>query len=89
MTIYDTMQYIKPDAVAVGMGMVASMSQFLLAAGALDRRHITPRTRVLLHQPLGGVGGSAVKIRINANLTLGMKKELVSVTTARMGKTVE
>ena len=89
MAIYDTMQYIKPDVVTVGMGLAASMSQFLLTAGAPGKRYITPHTRVLLHQPLGGAGGSATEIRINADLILGMKKELAAITASRTGKTVE
>ena len=89
MAIYDTMQYIKPDVVTVGMGLAASMGQFLLTAGASGKRYITPHTRVLLHQPLGGAGGSATEIRINADLILGMKKELAAITASRTGKTVE
>ena len=84
-----TMQYIKPDVVTVGMGLAASMGQFLLTAGAPGKRYITPHTRVLLHQPLGGAGGSATEIRINADLILGMKKELAAITASRTGKTVE
>ena len=89
MAIYDTMKYIKPDVVTVGMGLAASMGQFLLTAGAPGKRYITPHTRVLLHQPLGGAGGSATEIRINADLILGMKKELAAITASRTGKTVE
>ena len=89
MAIYDSMQYIKPDVVTVGMGLAASMGQFLLTAGAPGKRYITPHTRVLLHQPLGGAGGSATEIRINADLILGMKKELAAITASRTGKTVE
>ena len=89
MAIYDTMQYIKPDVVTVGMGLAASMGQFLLTAGAPGKRYITPHTRVLLHPPLGGAGGSATEIRINADLILGMKKELAAITASRTGKTVE
>ena len=89
MAIYDTMQFIKPDVVTVGMGLAASMGQFLLTAGAPGKRYITPHTRVLLHQPLGGAGGSATEIRINADLILGMKKELAAITASRTGKTVE
>ena len=89
MAIYATMQYIKPDVVTVGMGLAASMGQFLLTAGAPGKRYITPHTRVLLHQPLGGAGGSATEIRINADLILGMKKELAAITASRTGKTVE
>ena len=58
MAIYDTMQYIKPDVVTVGMGLAASMGQFLLTAGAPGKRYITPHTRVLLHQPLGAITAS-------------------------------
>ena len=89
MAVYDTMQYIKPDVVTVGMGLAASMGQFLLTAGAPGKRYITPHTRVLLHQPLGGAGGSATEIRINADLNLGMKKELAEITAQRTGKSVE
>ena len=89
MAIYGTMQYVKPDVVTVGMGLAASMGQFLLTAGAPGKRYITPHTRVLLHQPLGGAGGSATDIRINADLILGMKKELAQITASRTGKSVE
>ena len=89
MAIYDTRQYVKPDVVTVGMGLAASMGQFLLTAGAPGKRYITPHTRVLLHQPLGGAGGSATDIRINADLILGMKKELAQITASRTGKSVE
>ena len=89
MAIYDTMQYVKPDVVTAGMGLAASMGQFLLTAGAPGKRYITPHTRVLLHQPLGGAGGSATDIRINADLILGMKKELAQITASRTGKSVE
>ena len=89
MAIYDTMQYVKPDVVTVGMGLAASMAQFLLTAGAPGKRYITPHARVLLHQPLGGAGGSATDIRINADLILGMKKELAQMTASRTGKSVE
>lgn len=89
MAIYDTMQFIQPDVVTVGMGMAASMGQFLLTAGAKGKRYITPHTRVLLHQPLGGAGGTATDIRINADLILQMKRELAEITAANTGKTVE
>ena len=89
MAIFDTMQYIKPDVSTVGMGLAASMGQFLLTAGAIGKRYITPHARVLLHQPLGGAGGSATDIRINADLILKMKKELAEITAERTGKTVE
>lgn len=89
MAIYDTMQYIKPDVVTVAMGLAASMGQFLLTAGAPGKRFITPHTRVLMHQPSGGAGGSATDIRINADLILKMKKELAEITAQRTGKSPE
>ena len=89
MAIYDTMQYVKPDVVTVGMGMCASMGQFLLTAGAPGKRYITPHTRVLMHQPSGGAGGTATDIRINADLILKMKKELGEIIAERTGKSPE
>ena len=89
MAIYDTMQYVKPDIATVGMGLAASMGQFLLTAGTKGKRYITPHTRVLMHQPSGGAGGSATDIRINADLILHMKKELAEIIADRTGKTVE
>lgn len=89
MAIYDTMQYVKPDIVTVGMGLAASMGQFLLTAGTKGKRYITPHTRVLMHQPSGGAGGSATDIRINAELILNMKRELAEIIAAATGKTVE
>ncbi len=89
MAIYDTMQYVKPDVATVGMGLAASMGQFLLTAGAPGKRYITPHTRVLMHQPSGGAGGSATDIRINAELILHMKRELAQIIAAATGKSVE
>ena len=89
MAIYDTMQYVKPDVATVGMGLAASMGQFLLTGGTIGKRFITPHTRVLMHQPLGGAGGSATDIRINADLILQMKKELAEIIAERTGKSIE
>ncbi len=89
MAIYDTMQYIKPDVATVAMGLAASMGQFLLTAGSPGKRFVTPHTRVLMHQPSGGAGGSATDIRINADLILKMKEELTQITADRTGKSYE
>ena len=89
MAIFDTMQYIKPDVATVGMGLAASLGQFLLTAGAKGKRYITPHTRVLMHQPLGGVQGTATEIRINADLILQMKEELSALNAKHTGKSVE
>ena len=89
MAIYDTMQYIEPEVVTVALGMAASMGQLLLSAGAPGKRYATPHARILMHQPSGGVGGTASDIRINANLILQMKKELAEIIAQRTGKSVE
>jgi ATP-dependent Clp protease protease subunit len=89
MAIYDTMQYIKPDVVTVAMGMAASMGQFLLSSGAKGKRYATPHTRVLMHQPLGGLGGTASEIKIQADLILSMKREMAELTAEQTGKSVE
>lgn len=89
MAIYDTMNYIQPDVATVAMGMAASMGQFLLTSGTPGKRYITPHTRVLMHQPSGGAGGTATDIRIHADLIMKMKRELAEITAAQTGKTVE
>lgn len=89
MAIYDTMQFIKPDVVTVAMGIAASMGQLLLTAGTPGKRYATPHARILMHQPSGGVGGTAADIRINADLILQMKHELAQINAERTGKSVE
>ncbi|MEZ7898715.1 MAG: ATP-dependent Clp protease proteolytic subunit [Flaviflexus sp.] len=89
MAIYDTMKYIQPDVATVAMGMAASMGQFLLTSVTPGKRYITPHTRVLMHQPSGGTGGTATDIRINADLILAMKRELSEITARQTGKSVE
>lgn len=89
MAIYDTMQYIQPEVVTVALGMAASMGQLLLTAGTPGKRYATPHARILMHQPSGGVGGTASDIRINANLILQMKQELAEINSQRTGKSVE
>lgn len=89
MAIYDTIQYIQPEVVTVALGMAASMGQLLLTAGTPGKRYATPHARILMHQPSGGVGGTASDIRINANLILQMKQELAEINAQRTGKSVE
>ena len=89
MAIYDTMQYVPNDIVTVGIGMAASMGQFLLSSGAKGKRYATPNTRVLLHQPAGGFGGTASDIQTQAALIMSMKRQLASITAEQTGKTVE
>ncbi|MPV38321.1 ATP-dependent Clp protease proteolytic subunit [Georgenia subflava] len=89
MAIYDTMQFIQPDVSTVAMGMAASMGQFLLSSGAKGKRFATPHARVMMHQPSGGIGGTATDIRINAELILHMKRVLAELTAEQTGKTVD
>ena len=89
MAIYDTMQYVPNDIVTVGIGMAASMGQFLLSSGAKGKRYATPNTRVLLHQPAGGFGGTASDIQTQAELIMSMKRQLAAITAQQTGKTVD
>lgn len=89
MAIYDTMQYVQPDVATVGVGLAASMGQFLLSSGAPGKRYATPHARVMMHQPSGGIGGTATDIRIAAELILHMKKVMAELTAQQTGKTVE
>lgn len=89
MAIYDTMQLIEPDVATVVVGMAASMGQFLLSSGTKGKRFITSHARVLMHQPSGGVGGTATDVRINAELIMDMKKTLSELTAEQTGHTVE
>ena len=89
MAIYDTMKYVPNDVVTVGIGMAASMGQFLLSSGTKGKRYATPNTRVLLHQPLGGFGGTASDIQTQAQLINSMKRQLAEITAEQTGKTVE
>ena len=89
MAIYDTMQFIQPDVATVAMGLAASMGQFLLSAGAKGKRYALPHARVLMHQPLGGIGGTASDIKIQAELILHMKKTMAELIAEQTGQTVE
>ena len=88
MAIYDTMQLIEPDVATVGLGMCASMGQFLLSSGTKGKRFLTSHARVLMHQPSGGIGGTA-DVRINAELIMDMKKTMSELTAEQTGHTVE
>ncbi|RAX51204.1 ATP-dependent Clp protease proteolytic subunit [Arthrobacter sp. AQ5-05] len=89
MAIYDTMQYIPNDVVTVATGLAASMGQFLLSSGTPGKRYATPNARILMHQPSGGIGGTASDIRIQAELILHMKKVMSELTAQQTGQTVE
>ena len=89
MVIYDTMQLIPNDVATIAMGLAASMGQFLLCAGAPGKRYATPNTRIMMHQPLGGIGGTASDIKIQAEQMLFIKKRMASLIAEHTGQTVE
>lgn len=89
MAIYDVMQYIPNDVRTVSMGMAASMGQFLLCAGATGKRFALPHARVMMHQPIGGIGGTASDIRILADDLLYVKKMFQERIAFHTGQTVE
>ena len=89
MAIYDTMHYIKNDVATVVMGMAASMGQFLLTAGAPGKRYATPNARILMHQPLGGIGGTATDIRIQAEQMAITKQTMSELNAKHTGQPLE
>jgi ATP-dependent Clp protease, protease subunit len=89
MAIYDTMQYIKNDVATVAMGLAASMGQFLLCAGAPGKRYALPHARIMMHQPSGGIGGTASDIKIQAEQMAYTKKTLADLIAEHTGQTAE
>jgi ATP-dependent Clp protease protease subunit len=89
MAIYDTMQFVSCDVSTVAMGLAASMGQFLLTAGAKGKRFALPHARILMHQPLGGIGGSATDIRIQAEQIQYIKQQMAELTSEHTGQPVE
>jgi ATP-dependent Clp protease, protease subunit len=89
LAIYDMMQYVPNDVSTYAMGMAASMGQFLLCAGAPGKRYAMPHAAVLMHQPHGGIGGTATDIRIQAEHSLYLKRVLAERTAMHTGQTVE
>jgi ATP-dependent Clp protease, protease subunit len=89
MAIYDVMQFVKNDVATYAMGMAASMGQFLLCAGARGKRYAMPHAAVLMHQPSGGIGGTATDIRIQAEQSLYIKRLMAERIALHTGKSVE
>ena len=87
--IYDTMKYVKPDVSTFCFGQAASAAAVLLGAGAKGKRYALPHSRVLMHQPWGGVGGQATDIEIQAREILHMKDTLNEMLAADTGQSVE
>ena len=89
MAIYDTMQFIDCDVATYGMGLAASMGQFLLTAGTKGKRYALPHARIMMHQPSSGMGGSASDIKIQAQQSLHIKKVLLELIAEHTGQPVE
>jgi ATP-dependent Clp protease protease subunit len=89
MSIYDTMQFIKPDVSTMCIGQACSMGAFLLAAGASGKRYATPNSRVMIHQPSGGAQGQATDIYIHAQEILKIRQQLNELMAHHSGRTVE
>jgi ATP-dependent Clp protease protease subunit len=89
MAIYDTMQFVPNDVATVAMGLAASMGQFLLSSGAKGKRYALPHARVMMHQPLGGIGGTASDIKIQAEQILYIKRELAKLIAEQTGQSIE
>jgi len=89
MAIYDTMQFVTNDVATVSMGLAASMGQFLLSAGTKGKRYALPHSRVMMHQPSGGMGGSASDIKVQAEQMLLIKQQLAELIAEHTGRTIE
>lgn len=89
MAIYDTMMLIEPDVQTWAMGMAASMGQFLLSSGEPGKRYALPHARIMMHQPSGGVGGTASDIQIRAEVLGRWKLEMAELTADQTGQSVE
>lgn len=89
MSIYDTMQFIKPDVSTLCIGQAASMGAFLLAAGAKDKRFSLPNSRIMIHQPSGGFQGQSSDIEIHAKEILYLRSKLNDILAYHTGRTAE
>jgi ATP-dependent Clp protease protease subunit len=86
LSVFDTMQFIKPDVSTLCMGMAASMGAFLLAAGAKGKRFALPNSKIMIHQPLGGAQGQATDIEIHAREILKTREQLNNILAERTGQ---
>jgi ATP-dependent Clp protease protease subunit len=89
LSIFDTMQFIKPDVSTLCMGLAASMGAFLLAAGAKGKRFALPNSRIMIHQPSGGAQGQATDIEIQAREILKLRESLNKIMAERTGQPLE
>jgi len=89
MSIYDTMQFIKPDVSTLCVGQAASMGAFLLSSGAKGKRFCLPNSRVMIHQPMGGFQGQASDIEIHAKEILYLRAQLNEILARNTGQSIE
>ncbi len=89
LSIYDTMQFVKPDVSTICVGQAASMGAWLLAGGAKGKRYCLPHSRIMIHQPLGGVQGQATDIDIHAREILYLRERLNAIMARNTGQTIE
>jgi ATP-dependent Clp protease protease subunit len=89
MAIYDTMQFVSNDVATVALGLAASMGQFLLCSGAAGKRYALPHTRIMMHQPSGGIGGTASDIAIQAEQMLYTKRVMQERIAFHTGQNVD
>lgn len=89
LAIYDTMQYIRPDISTLCLGQAASMAAWLLSAGARGKRYALPHSRIMIHQPLGGVQGQAVDIDIQAREILRLREQLNNILVKHTGQSLK
>lgn len=89
LAIYDTIQYIKSDVSTICMGMAASMAAVLLASGTKGKRFALPHSRVLLHQPMGGIEGQAIDIEIHAKEIMKIRSEITQILALHTGQSIK
>jgi ATP-dependent Clp protease protease subunit len=89
MAIYDTMQFVKNDVATVALGMAASMGQLLLCAGAPGKRYALPHARIMMHQPSGGIGGTAADVAIQAEQMVYTKRMFQDRVAHHTGQSLE
>ncbi|MFF5177278.1 ATP-dependent Clp protease proteolytic subunit [Micromonospora sp. NPDC000316] len=89
MAVYDTMRYVRNDVATLALGLAGSMGQFLLCAGAAGKRYALPHSRIMMHQPSGGMGGTASDITIQAENMLHAKRTMQELTAEHSGRSLD
>ncbi|SCG80495.1 ATP-dependent Clp protease proteolytic subunit ClpP [Micromonospora echinaurantiaca] len=89
MAVYDTMRYVRNDVATLALGFAGSMGQFLLCAGAAGKRYALPHSRIMMHQPSGGMGGTAADVTIQAENMLHVKRTMQELIAQHSGRTLE